>query len=52
MKRVFAEPKMFSIGHGTLPFSIVVADVNNDRKLDFIVANEGTDNFKVFLQTC
>ncbi|CAF1334125.1 unnamed protein product [Rotaria sordida] len=49
---MFASAKFFSIGYGTLPFSVVVSDLNNDRKLDFITANEGTDNLKVFLRTC
>jgi hypothetical protein len=34
------------------PFSVVIGDFNNDRKLDFAVANNGTDNLNIFLQTC
>lgn len=44
--------KEFSIGYRTLPFSVVVGDFNNDTKLDFAVANYGTDNLQIFLQTC
>ncbi|CAF2113451.1 unnamed protein product [Rotaria magnacalcarata] len=49
---LFVDIKMFSIGYGALPFSVSVGDFNNDRKLDFAVSNEGTDNLKIFLQTC
>jgi hypothetical protein len=48
----FADPKMFSIGYGTSPFVVVGGDFNNDKKLDFAVANYGTDNLKILLQTC
>ncbi|CAF4301274.1 unnamed protein product, partial [Rotaria sordida] len=40
----FSDPKFFSVGYGRLPFSVVVGDFNNDRKLDLVIANEGTDN--------
>jgi hypothetical protein len=48
----FADALVVSIGYGYLPFSIVVGDFNNDRKPDFAVGNQGTDNLNVFLQTC
>jgi FG-GAP-like repeat len=48
----FADVKIFSIGYGSLPFALSVGDLNNDGKLDFAVANEGTDNLQIFLQTC
>ena len=48
----FANVKIFSIGYGSLPFALAVGDLNNDGKLDFAVANEGTDNVQIFLQTC
>ncbi len=34
------------------PESVGVGDFNNDRKIDFAVVNEGTDNLKVLLETC
>jgi hypothetical protein len=40
------------LGFGSSPFSVVVGDFNNDKKMDFAVANEGSDNLEVFLQTC
>ena len=48
----FGDTKMFTIGLESLPFLIGVGDFNNDQKLDFVVANEGTDNLKILLQTC
>ncbi|CAF1320216.1 unnamed protein product [Rotaria sordida] len=48
----FSNPKFFSVGHGRLPFSVVVGDFNSDKKLDLVIANEGTDNLKLLLQTC
>jgi hypothetical protein len=37
--------------YGSLPFSAVVGDFDNGRKLDFAVVNKGTDNLKILLQT-
>ncbi|CAF1310366.1 unnamed protein product [Adineta ricciae] len=48
----FMDMKVFAIGYGSLPFSILPGHFNNDQMLDFVVANEGTDNLKIFLQTC
>jgi hypothetical protein len=48
----FKDILRFSTGYGSVPFSIVVGDLNNDEKLDYVVANEGYDNLEVFLQTC
>jgi len=33
-------------------FMVLVGDLNNDRKLDFAVAHNGTDSLHIFLQTC
>jgi hypothetical protein len=48
----FASVIVFLMDYGSLPFSVVVGDFNNDRKLDFAIANNGTDNLKILLQTC
>jgi hypothetical protein len=49
---IFAVPMMFSNGYGSHPFSVVIGDFNNDRKVDFAVANDGFDNLNILLQTC
>ena len=48
----FATVILFSMDYGSHPFFIVVGDFNNDRKLDFAVANNGTDSLHILLQTC
>ncbi|CAF4560470.1 unnamed protein product [Rotaria sp. Silwood2] len=48
----FASIILFPLGYGSNPFSIVVGDFNNDRKLDIAVANSGTDSLSILLQTC
>ncbi|CAF5079888.1 unnamed protein product, partial [Rotaria sp. Silwood1] len=48
----FASIILFPLDYGSNPFSIVVGDFNNDRKLDFAVANSGTDSLNILLQTC
>jgi len=48
----FANMIVFPMKYGSHPFSVVVDDLNNDRKLDFAVANDGTDSLHVLLQTC
>ena len=49
---IFSEVILIQLEYGSGPFSVVMADYNNDRKLDFVVANNGADNLQVFLQTC
>ncbi|CAF1361048.1 unnamed protein product [Adineta steineri] len=44
----FATPKTFSTGYDSIPYSLVVSDLNNDDKLDIIVANHGTNNIGIF----
>ncbi|CAF1367328.1 unnamed protein product, partial [Adineta steineri] len=44
----FATPKIFSTGYDSVPYSLVVSDLNNDDKLDIIVANHGTNNVGIF----
>jgi hypothetical protein len=48
----FANVILFSLGYGTHPFSVVVGDFKNDKKLDIAVANGGTDSVNILLQTC
>ena len=48
----FANMVLVQLEYRSHPFSVVVGDFNNDRKLDFAVANNGADSLEVFLQTC
>jgi hypothetical protein len=48
----FADLIKFSLGYGSLPFSVVVGDFNSDTKLDFVVLNQGTDSLEILFQTC
>ncbi|CAF3754506.1 unnamed protein product, partial [Adineta steineri] len=45
----FAIPKTFSTGYDSVPYSLVVSDLNNDNKLDIIVVNHGTNNVGIFV---
>ena len=44
----FKDMILISMEYGSHPFSVVVGDFNNDRKLDFAVANDDSDNVYVF----
>jgi hypothetical protein len=48
----FAEMTLISLEYGSHPFSVLVGDFNNDRKLDFAVANNDIDSLHILLQTC
>jgi hypothetical protein len=39
----------YSTGSGSGPFSVGVGDFNNDKKVDFVVANRGTSNIGIQL---
>ena len=39
----------YSTGTGSLPNSLAIADFNNDTRLDFVVANCGSNNLVVFV---
>jgi hypothetical protein len=45
----FANQTTFSTGYDSDPCSLTVADLNNDNKLDIVVANYGTNNVGVLL---
>ncbi|CAF1424753.1 unnamed protein product, partial [Rotaria sordida] len=45
----FKVSTMYSTGVGSHPCSVVFGDLNNDNRLDLIIANEGTDNIAVFI---
>ncbi len=46
----FANMIRMPIEYGSHPFFVPVGDFNNDRKLDFAVANNGSDSLQFFLQ--
>lgn len=48
----FQNMLLIQLEYGTDLFSVRVGDFNNDKKMDFIVANNGTDSLQLFLQTC
>ncbi|CAF3774148.1 unnamed protein product [Rotaria socialis] len=48
----FSNVTLMPMGYGSNPFCVLIGDFNDDRKLDFAVANEGTDSLSMFLQTC
>ncbi|CAF1444074.1 unnamed protein product, partial [Adineta steineri] len=45
----FADQMTFSTGDYSMPYSVAIADINNDQRQDIIVANFGTNNIGVFL---
>ncbi|CAF1431265.1 unnamed protein product [Rotaria sordida] len=45
----FKVSTLYSTGAGSHPCSVVFGDLNNDNRLDLIIANEGTDNIAVLI---
>ena len=41
--------KTYATGTGSAPYSVAVADVNNDAHLDIVVANSGSDQIGILL---
>ncbi|CAF4246712.1 unnamed protein product [Rotaria sp. Silwood2] len=41
----------YHMGYDSMPYSIVVADFNNDNKVDLVVVNYGTSNLAILLAT-
>ena len=48
----FIEMILFPLEYGSRPFSVLLGDFNNDRKVDCTVANQGSDSLNILLQTC
>ena len=48
----FADVFFISMKYESHPFFVLTGDFNNDKKLDFAVANNGTDSLYIFLQIC
>ena len=48
----FEEMITFALEYGSQPFSLVEGDFNSDHKLDFAIANAGSDSLDILLQTC
>ncbi len=46
---LFFNQTTYSTGNGSSPYSVAVADVNNDNNPDIVVANSGTNNVGVLL---
>ncbi len=44
---IFANPLTYMIGTDSTPYSIAVADFNNDNRLDIVVANYGTNSIDI-----
>lgn len=49
---MFEKITVYPLGYGSHLFFTIVGDFDNDRKLDFAAANNGTDSLNAFLQTC
>jgi hypothetical protein len=45
----FANQTIFSTDYDSDPYALAVGDLNNDNKLDIVVANYGTNNVGIFL---
>jgi hypothetical protein len=45
----FANQITFSTGYDSNPYALAVGDLNNDNKLDIVVANYGTNNVGILL---
>jgi hypothetical protein len=46
----YASPEMCSTGSGSIPQSMSVGDFNNDKRLDIVVADSGTDSVLTLLR--
>jgi len=48
----FANMVFIQLEYRSGPFSVLLGDFNDDRKVDFVVANNERDDLQIFLQTC
>ena len=48
----FSNAKEVFLDYNSHPIAIIKGDFNKEKKLDFVVINEGTDTLKILLQTC
>ena len=48
----FANRLWIQLEFGSDPFLVLVGEFDNDGKLDFTVANNGSDSLQIYLQTC
>ena len=42
----------YSMPYGSQPFAVVTSDFSQNGKVDFAVANRGTDSLSIYIQTC
>ena len=45
----FAEQMIYPTGDKSSPYAVVAGDLNNDNRLDLVIANSGTDSIGIFL---
>ncbi|CAF1402668.1 unnamed protein product, partial [Rotaria sordida] len=45
----FSSPQYYSTGNNSRPYSVATGDLNNDNRLDIVVANSGSNNIGIFL---
>jgi hypothetical protein len=48
----FTDAKIVHAEYGSSLFSVVMSDLNNDKKIDVVVGCYGSDSLKIMLQTC
>ena len=48
----FTNGTLYPLGYGYYPYSITVADLNNDGRMDIVVACYDTNHIEILLQMC
>ena len=43
----FEDQRLYLTGDGSNPYAVAAADLNNDSRLDLVIANEGTDSIGI-----
>ena len=46
----FAPQMMYSTGIDSYPYAMAIGDLNNDNRLDLVIANSGTDNIGILFR--